>query len=116
MNRTVFVIPPNDSEVDTKGLGELTAELNEKFGAPDKTRYFIGAIIEKPKLLRASIETVLKQNDTETYLVLIRDDEQVYAPPDTMEEISIALRDAKDPHATSWDVLDKIIPHGEPEE
>lgn len=66
---------------------------------------------EKPKLLLASIEAVRNKEDSEVCFVFDREEKQIYASPEAMDEISQALRENTDPDATSWDVLDKVIPY-----
>ena len=71
----------------------------------------IGEMVEKPKLLLASIEAVRNKENSEVCLVFDREAKQIYASPEAMDEIIQELRESTDPDATSWDVLDKVIPH-----
>jgi hypothetical protein len=113
MKRTVFVIPPNGYMCDQEGVKLLTPEIEQSFGHAEKTAYIIGEMIERPMTVLSLIEKLLITPDTEVFLVLIRDEDMVYAPPEMIHTLREALRNNTDNAATTWDVLDKVIPYND---
>lgn len=111
MERIVFIIPKNNCKVNPNRLNALTEDINQVFGKVERVRYMIGEMVEKPNLLLASIEAVRNKEDSEVCLVFDRQEKQIYASPEAMDDICQALMENTDPDATSWDVLDKVIPH-----